>query len=168
MDSEFHRIKQLPPYVFESVNKIKAKYRAEGNDIIDLGMGNPDMPTPEHIRQKLIDTVNKPKTNRYSASKGITGLLKAQASYYQRRFGVKLKPETEIVATLGSKEGFANIAQAITAPGDVILAPNPTYPIHQFGFIISGAKFNKSTILDCSSESRLVLSINAGSPNVLQ
>tara|TARA_Y100000590_G_scaffold468225_1_gene650107 strand:+ start:35021 stop:36199 length:1179 start_codon:yes stop_codon:yes gene_type:complete len=140
MDSEFHRIKQLPPYVFESVNKIKAKYRAEGNDIIDLGMGNPDMPTPEHIRQKLIDTVNKPKTNRYSASKGITGLLKAQASYYQRRFGVKLKPETEIVATLGSKEGFANIAQAITAPGDVILAPNPTYPIHQFGFIISGAK----------------------------
>lgn len=140
MDSEFHRIKQLPPYVFESVNKLKAKYRSEGNDIIDLGMGNPDMPTPEYIRQKLIETVNKPKTNRYSASKGISGLLKAQAAYYERRFGVKLKPETEIVATLGSKEGFANIAQAITAPGDVILAPNPTYPIHQFGFIISGAK----------------------------
>ena len=138
MSSEFHRIKQLPPYVFESVNKLKAKYRSNGDDIIDLGMGNPDMPTPIHIRNKLIETINKPKTNRYSASKGITGLLKAQAAYYERRFGVKLKPESEIVATLGSKEGFANIAQAITAPGDIILAPNPTYPIHQFGFIISG------------------------------
>lgn len=138
MSAEFHRIKQLPPYVFESVNKLKAKYRSNGDDIIDLGMGNPDMPTPIHIRNKLIETINKPKTNRYSASKGITGLLKAQAAYYERRFGVKLKPESEIVATLGSKEGFANIAQAITAPGDIILAPNPTYPIHQFGFIISG------------------------------
>jgi len=138
MSSEFHRIKQLPPYVFESVNKLKAKYRSNGDDIIDLGMGNPDMPTPIHIRNKLIETINKPKTNRYSASKGITGLLKAQATYYDRRFNVKLKPESEIVATLGSKEGFANIAQAITAPGDIILAPNPTYPIHQFGFIISG------------------------------
>lgn len=138
MSTEFHRIKQLPPYVFESVNKLKANYRARGDDIIDLGMGNPDMATPSHIRDKLIETVNKPKTNRYSASKGISGLLRAQAKYYARRFGVKLKPETEIVATLGSKEGFANIAQAITAPGDIILAPNPTYPIHQFGFIISG------------------------------
>ena len=138
MSAEFHRIKQLPPYVFESVNKLKAKYRSNGDDIIDLGMGNPDMPTPIHIRNKLIETINKPKTNRYSASKGITGLLKAQAAYYERRFSVKLKPESEIVATLGSKEGFANIAQAITAPGDIILAPNPTYPIHQFGFIISG------------------------------
>ncbi|MDG2187483.1 MAG: LL-diaminopimelate aminotransferase [Hyphomicrobiales bacterium] len=138
MSAEFHRIKQLPPYVFESVNKLKAKYRSNGDDIIDLGMGNPDMQTPLHIRDKLIETINKPKTNRYSASKGISGLLKAQAAYYDRRFGVKLKPESEIVATLGSKEGFANIAQAITAPGDIILAPNPTYPIHQFGFIISG------------------------------
>ena len=138
MSTEFHRIKQLPPYVFESVNKLKASYRADGDDIIDLGMGNPDMVTPNHIREKLIETVNKPKTNRYSASKGISGLLRAQAKYYERRFGVKLKPESEIVATLGSKEGFANIAQAITAPGDIILAPNPTYPIHQFGFIISG------------------------------
>ena len=126
MSTEFHRIKQLPPYVFESVNKLKASYRADGDDIIDLGMGNPDMVTPNHIREKLIETVNKPKTNRYSASKGISGLLRAQAKYYERRFGVKLKPESEIVATLGSKEGFANIAQAITAPGDIILAPNPT------------------------------------------
>ena len=138
MSTEFHRIKQLPPYVFESVNKLKASCRAAGDDIIDLGMGNPDMPTPIHIREKLIETINKPKTNRYSASKGIPGLLRAQAAYYERRFGVKLNPSTEIVATLGSKEGFANIAQAITAPGDIILAPNPTYPIHQFGFIISG------------------------------
>ncbi|MBT6222944.1 MAG: LL-diaminopimelate aminotransferase [Rhodobiaceae bacterium] len=138
MKEEFHRIKQLPPYVFEGVNQLKAKYRTKGDDIIDLGMGNPDMPTPNHITEKLIETVKKPKTNRYSASKGIIGLRKAQAAYYQRRFGVKLNPETEVVATLGSKEGFANIAQAITKPGDIILAPNPTYPIHQFGFIMSG------------------------------
>ena len=138
MKNEFHRIKRLPPYVFEEVNRVKAASRAQGADIIDLGMGNPDLPTPEHIREKLIETVNKPKTNRYSASRGIPGLRRAQAAYYERRFGVSLDPETEVVATLGSKEGFANLAQAITAPGDVILAPNPTYPIHQFGFIMSG------------------------------
>ena len=138
MKNEFHRIKRLPPYVFEEVNRVKAASRADGADIIDLGMGNPDLPTPEHIREKLIETVNKPKTNRYSASRGIPGLRRAQAAYYERRFGVSLDPETEVVATLGSKEGFANLAQAITAPGDVILAPNPTYPIHQFGFIMSG------------------------------
>src|SRR5262245_43910854 len=102
-------------------------------------MGNPDMPTPQHIVDKLVDTVSKPRTNRYSASKGIPGLRKAQAAYYARRFGVKLNPETQVVATLGSKEGFANMAQAISAPGDVILVPSPTYPIHEFGFIISGA-----------------------------
>ncbi len=138
MKNEFHRIKRLPPYVFEEVNRFKAAYRASGADIIDLGMGNPDLPTPAHICEKLIETVNKPKTNRYSASRGIPGLRRAQAAYYERRFGVTLDPEREIVATLGSKEGFANLAQAITAPGDVILAPNPTYPIHQFGFIMSG------------------------------
>ena len=97
------------------------------------------MPTPPHIIEKLVETVSKPRTNRYSASKGIPGLRRAQAAYYERRFGVKLDPETQIVATLGSKEGFANMAQAITAPGDVILVPNPTYPIHEFGFLISGA-----------------------------
>jgi len=138
MNRDFHRIKRLPPYVFEEVNRLKANWRAKGVDIIDLGMGNPDMPTPEHIREKLIETVNKPKTNRYSTSRGIPGLRRAQAAYYHRRFGVELDPETEIVATLGSKEGFANLAQAITAPGDVVLVPNPTYPIHQFGFIMSG------------------------------
>ena len=138
MKGDFHRIRRLPPYVFEEVNRLKAASRARGADIIDLGMGNPDLPTPEHIRLKLIETVNKPKTNRYSASRGIPGLRRAQAAYYQRRFGVGLDPDTEIVATLGSKEGFANLAQAITAPGDVVLVPNPTYPIHQFGFIMSG------------------------------
>ena len=139
MTEEFHRIKRLPPYVFAEVNRLKAAARARGADIIDLGMGNPDMPTPQHIVDKLIETINKPRTHRYSASKGIPGLRRAQAAYYERRFGVKLDPETEIVATLGSKEGFANMAQAITAPGDVVLVPNPTYPIHTFGFIISGA-----------------------------
>ena len=139
MTEEFHRIKRLPPYVFAEVNRLKAAARARGADIIDLGMGNPDMPTPQHIVDKLIETINKPRTHRYSASKGIPGLRRAQAAYYERRFGVKLDPETEIVATLGSKEGFANMAQAISAPGDVILAPNPSYPIHAFGFIIAGA-----------------------------
>ena len=138
MNNDFHRIKRLPPYVFEQVNKLKAEARARGDDIIDFGMGNPDMPTPEHIVAKLIETARDPRTNRYSASKGIQGLRKAQAAYYGRRFGVKLNPTSQVVATLGSKEGFANVAQAITAPGDVILVPNPTYPIHEFGFIMSG------------------------------
>jgi alanine-synthesizing transaminase len=136
---DFHRIKRLPPYVFAEVNRLKAAARARGADIIDLGMGNPDLPTPQHIIDKLVETVAKPRTHRYSASKGIPGLRRAQAAYYARRFGVKLDPETQVVATLGSKEGFANMAQAITAPGDVIIVPNPTYPIHEFGFLISGA-----------------------------
>lgn len=135
---DFHRIKRLPPYVFEEVNRLKAAARASGDDIIDFGMGNPDMPTPVHIVEKLVETVSKPRTNRYSTSRGIPGLRRAQAAYYENRFGVKLDPETQIVATLGSKEGFANMAQAITAPGDLVLVPNPTYPIHEFGFIISG------------------------------
>ncbi len=138
MSGEFHKIKRLPPYVFEQVNRLKAAARDNGADVVDFGMGNPDMPTPQHIVDKLIETVQKPRTHRYSASKGIPGLRRAQADYYGRRFGVKLNPDTQVVATLGSKEGFANMAQAITAPGDVILAPNPTYPIHEFGFIISG------------------------------
>ncbi|MEQ8822996.1 MAG: LL-diaminopimelate aminotransferase [Filomicrobium sp.] len=139
MIEEFHSIKRLPPYVFAEVNRLKADARAAGADIIDLGMGNPDLPTPQHIIDKLCETVTKPRAHRYSASKGIPGLRRAQAAYYERRFGVSLNPDTEVIATLGSKEGFANMAQAITAPGDVILVPNPTYPIHEFGFIISGA-----------------------------
>ena len=137
--TDFHKIKRLPPYVFEEVNRLKLAARSAGADIIDLGMGNPDLPTPQAIVDKLTEVVRDPSTHRYSASKGIRGLRKAQASYYQRRFGVKLDPESQIVATLGSKEGFANMAQAITAPGDVVLCPNPTYPIHAFGFILSGA-----------------------------
>ena len=125
MNTDFYRIKRLPPYIFEEVNRIKARLRAEGTDIIDFGMGNPDMPTPQPIIDKLIETVQKPRTTRYSASKGIPGLRKAMANYYDRRFGVKLDPDREVIATLGSKEGFANLAQAITAPGDVVICPNP-------------------------------------------
>lgn len=136
--ADFHRIKRLPPYVFEQVNKIKAAERAKGVDIVDLGMGNPDLPAPKHVIEKLVETAGKPRTDRYSASKGIGGLRRAQAHYYERRFGVKLNPDTQVVATLGSKEGFANMAQAITGPGDVVLVPNPSYPIHAFGFLMAG------------------------------
>ena len=135
---DFYRIRRLPPYVFEQVNRAKARARNSGEDIIDLGMGNPDLPAPAHVVEKLKETVGKPRTDRYSASKGIPGLRRAQAAYYARRFGVKLNPETQIVSTLGSKEGFANVAQAITAPGDMIVVPNPTYPIHVFGFLMAG------------------------------
>jgi len=135
---EFHKVRRLPPYVFEQVNRLKASARAGGADIIDLGMGNPDLPTPKSIVDKLCDVVRDPRTHRYSSSRGIPGLRRAQSNYYARRFGVNLNPDTQIVATLGSKEGFANMAQAITAPGDVVLCPNPTYPIHAFGFIMSG------------------------------
>ena len=137
-NQEFYRIQRLPPYVFAEVNAVKYKLRNEGRDIIDLGMGNPDQPTPPHIVQKLVETVQKPRTHGYSASKGIAGLRRAMAGYYGRRFGVELDPEREVVATIGSKEGFANLAQAITAPGDIILSPDPAYPIHAYGFIIAG------------------------------
>ena len=139
MPEEFHRIRRLPPYVFAEVNQAKARARAAGEDIIDLGMGNPDGPTPPHIVAKLVEAVQDPRTHRYSTSKGIPGLRRALAGYYYRRFGVGLDPESEIIATLGSKEGLANLAAAITSPGDTILVPNPSYPIHQFGFIIAGA-----------------------------
>ena len=138
MNTDFHRIKRLPPYVFEQVNRAKAAARARGADIVDLGMGNPDLAAPAHVIAKLVETAGKPRTDRYSASKGITGLRRAQANYYERRFGVKLNPDTQVVATLGSKEGFANMAQAITGPGDVVLVPNPSYPIHAFGFLMAG------------------------------
>jgi len=139
MQVDFHRIRRLPPYIFEEVNRLKAQARARGEDIIDFGMGNPDMPTPKHIVDKLVETARDPRSNRYSASRGIKGLRKAHVSYYHRRFGVALDPDTEVIAALGSKEGFANLAQAITAPGDVVLVPNPAYPIHSFGFILAGA-----------------------------
>ncbi len=138
MKKEFHRISRLPAYVFAETNKLKAEFREDGNDIIDFGMGNPDLNTEKFIVEKLIETAKKPKTHRYSVSKGIKGLRKAQAEYYRNRFSVNLDPETEVIATLGSKEGLANLAMAITDPGDVILVPNPSYPIHPYGFIIAG------------------------------
>jgi alanine-synthesizing transaminase len=139
MTDEFYRIQRLPPYVFAEVNAMKAAARARGEDIVDLGMGNPDGAPPKHVIDKLAEVAAKPTAHRYSASKGIPGLRKAQAAYYQRRFGVELDPDREVIVTLGSKEGLANLAQAITAPGDVVLTPNPSYPIHHFGFIIAGA-----------------------------
>ena len=138
MQPDFHKIRRLPPYVFEEVNKLKARLRAQGVDIIDFGMGNPDMPTPAHIVEKLVETARDPKSGRYSASKGIPGLRRAMAGYYARRFGVLLDPDSEVIATMGSKEGFANLAQALTAPGDTVICPNPAYPIHAYGFIMAG------------------------------
>jgi alanine-synthesizing transaminase len=139
MHTDFYRIERLPPYVFAEVNGMRAAMRAEGRDVIDLGMGNPDSPPPPHVIAKLAEVAAKPDAHGYSASKGIPGLRKAKAAYYQRRFGVEIDTDHEVIVTLGSKEGLANLAQAITAPGDVILAPNPSYPIHSFGFIIAGA-----------------------------
>ena len=139
MNEDFYRIRRLPPYVFAEVNAMKAAARARGEDVIDLGMGNPDGAPPAHVIEKLCEVARNPRAHRYSASKGIAGLRKAQSAYYARRFGVDVDPDSEVVVTLGSKEGLANLAQAITAPGDVVLAPNPSYPIHTFGFIIAGA-----------------------------
>ncbi|MGN6375319.1 MAG: LL-diaminopimelate aminotransferase [Sphingomonas sp.] len=139
MSDEFYRIRRLPPYVIAEVNGMRAAARAAGEDIIDLGMGNPDLPPPQHVIDKLCEVARKPDAHGYSQSKGIPGLRRAQANYYGRRFGVDLDPESEVVVTMGSKEGLASLATAITAPGDVVLAPNPSYPIHTFGFIIAGA-----------------------------
>ena len=139
MSEEFYRMKRLPPYVIAEVNAMRAAARAAGEDVIDLGMGNPDLPPPPHVIAKLVEVAQKPDAHGYSQSKGIPGLRRAQANYYGRRFGVDLDPETEVIVTMGSKEGLASLATAITEPGDVVLAPNPSYPIHTFGFIIAGA-----------------------------
>ncbi len=140
MQEDFYRIGRLPPYVFAEVNKIKSAARAAGHDIIDFGMGNPDSQPPQHVIDKLRETLKDPKVHRYSLSRGIHGLRKAQAAYYARRFGVELNPDTEIVVTIGSKEGLANLAQAITGPGDRFVVPDPSYPIHVWGFVIAGAE----------------------------
>tara|TARA_B100001248_G_scaffold262286_1_gene257307 strand:+ start:2365 stop:3540 length:1176 start_codon:yes stop_codon:yes gene_type:complete len=139
MKTKFERVSLLPPYVFSEINNIKAKERLKGRDIIDMGMGNPDSSTPKHIVSKLISTIKNPKTHRYSISRGIDGLRKAQREYYLRRFNVNLNKEKEIVVTLGSKEGLANLASAITSKGDLVLVPDPSYPIHPYGFLIAGA-----------------------------
>ncbi|MEL7190406.1 MAG: LL-diaminopimelate aminotransferase [Pseudomonadota bacterium] len=139
MNDQFYRMKRLPPYVIAEVNAMRHAARKGGDDIIDLGMGNPDQPPPQHVIDKLCEVAAKPDAHGYSQSKGIPGLRRAQANYYERRFNVDLDPETEVVVTMGSKEGLASLATAITAPGDCVLAPNPSYPIHTFGFIIAGA-----------------------------
>lgn len=168
--NDFYRIRRLPPYLFAEVNVMKAEARARGEDIIDFGMGNPDLPTPEHIVHKLVETVADPRTHRYSQSQGICGLRKAVAAYYDRRFGVGIDPASEAVVTLGSKEGLANLAQAITAPGDVVLVPNPSYPIHPYGFIIAGAVVRHMPVdpeFDFMTELERAVRHNVPSPAVL-
>ena len=135
---EFHRIKRLPPYVFNIVGEMKFEARRRGEDIIDLGMGNPDQATPPHIVEKLIEASANPKNHRYSASKGIYKLRLAITDWYKRRYNVDLDPESEAVATIGSKEGLAHLALAVIGPGDVVFVPNPTYPIHSYSVIIAG------------------------------
>lgn len=139
MDDQFQRIQRLPPYVFNIIGELKQQARAAGEDIIDFGMGNPDQPTPAHIVDKLVETAQRGDTHRYSQSKGIPRLRKAICDWYQRRYDVTLDPATEAIVTLGSKEGLAHLALATTGPGDAILVPNPSYPIHPYGFVISGA-----------------------------
>ncbi len=134
---EFYRIKRLPPYVFAIVNDLKSKARARGEDIIDLGMGNPDQETPKHIVDKLVEAARNPRNHRYSASKGITRLRKAVTTWYRTRYGVELDPETEAIATIGAKEGMAHLALAVLQPGDGALVPNPTYPIHSYSVVIA-------------------------------
>ena len=136
---EFSRIQRLPPYVFAVVNELKHKARTQGEDIIDFGMGNPDQPTPKHIVKKLCEAAEKGVNHRYSLSKGIPGLRKELCNYYKRRFDVDLDPDTETIVTIGSKEGLSHLGLAMTRPGDTILVPNPTYPIHAYAFIIAGA-----------------------------
>jgi alanine-synthesizing transaminase len=139
VDHQFRRIERLPPYVFNIIGELKQQARAAGEDIIDFGMGNPDQPTPGHIVDKLVETARRGDTHGYSQSKGIPRLRKAICDWYQRRYGVSLDPTTEAIVTLGSKEGLAHLALATTGPGDAVLVPNPSYPIHPYGFVISGA-----------------------------
>ena len=135
---EFRRMKRLPPYVFAVVNELKMAARRRGEDIIDLGMGNPDLPTPPHIVEKLVEAARKPHNHRYSASRGITKLREAICEWYKRRYDVDLDPETEAVATIGAKEGLSHLVLAVIGPGDVVLVPSPTYPIHSYSVVIAG------------------------------
>ncbi len=138
-DIEFHRIRRLPPYVFNIVGELKIKARAAGRDVIDFGMGNPDLPTPQHIVDKLCEAAQRPDTHRYSASRGIPRLRRAITRWYGSKYGVDLDPEAEAIVTIGSKEGLAHLALATTGPGEAVLVPNPSYPIHPYGFVIAGA-----------------------------
>jgi len=139
MNDDFPRVKRLPAYVFAVTNELKAEARARGEDIIDFGMGNPDQPTPDHIVEKLVEAARRKDTHRYSTSRGIPRLRRAITNWYKKRFDVDLDSETEAIVTIGSKEGLANLAQAVVGNGDTVLVPNPAYPIHPYGFVIAGA-----------------------------
>jgi len=152
VDDQFRRIERLPPYVFNIIGDLKQQARAAGEDIIDFGMGNPDQPTPGHIVDKLVETARRGDTHGYSQSKGIPRLRKAICDWYQRRFDVSLDPSSEAIVTLGSKEGLAHLALATTGPGDAILVPNPSYPIHPYGFVISGADIRHVPMGDSEDE----------------
>lgn len=147
MDARFPRIERLPPYVFNVIGEMRQSARAAGEDVIDFSMGNPDQPTPDHIVKKLVETANREDTHRYSQSKGIPRLRRAMATWYKTRYNVNLDPETEVITTIGSKEGLAHLAMATLGPGDAVLVPNPAYPIHPYGFVIAGADIRHVPLL---------------------
>ncbi len=170
MDKEFNRVNKLPPYIFDEIQNLKLKARRENQDIIDFGMGNPDQPTPDHIVEKLRDSVLNPSTHRYSQSKGILRLRKSICDWYKRKFAVELDPETEAVVTMGSKEGLGHLALATLDRGDVVLVPNPSYPIHPFGFVIAGADIRHVPIgedIDFFSELDIAIKNSFPKPKVL-
>ena len=147
MDTRFPRIERLPPYVFNVIGEMRQKARMAGEDVIDFSMGNPDQPTPDHIVKKLVETANREDTHRYSQSKGIPRLRRAMANWYRTRYDVNLDPESEVITTIGSKEGLAHLAMATLGPGDAVLVPNPAYPIHPYGFVIAGADIRHVPLL---------------------
>lgn len=162
---DFPRIKRLPPYIFSITDDLKREARANGEDIIDFGMGNPDQPTPEHIVKKLVETVQRTDTHRYSQSKGIPRLRKAICDWYKKKFDVDLDPNSEAIVTLGSKEGIAHLAMAILGPGDAVLVPNPSYPVHPYGFVIADADVRHVPLIkDGNFFNELELAINNSWP----
>jgi len=170
MDKDFPRVNQLPPYVFDEIQTLKAAARKEGKDIIDFGMGNPDQATPEEIVEKLRESSLKPSTHRYSQSKGIPRLRKSICDWYQRKFDVTLDPESEAVVTMGSKEGLGHLALATLDKGDAVLVPNPSYPIHPYGFVIAGADIRHVPIgegIDFFAELELAVTNSFPKPKML-
>ena len=162
---DFPRIKRLPPYIFSITDDLKREARANGEDIIDFGMGNPDQPTPEHIVKKLVETVQRTDTHRYSQSKGIPRLRKAICDWYKKKFDVDLDPNSEAIVTLGSKEGIAHLAMAILGPGDAVLVPNPSYPVHPYGFVIADADVRHVPLIkDGNFFNELELAVNNSWP----
>ncbi|MDF1552164.1 MAG: aminotransferase class I/II-fold pyridoxal phosphate-dependent enzyme [Deferrisomatales bacterium] len=151
-ERNFHRIQRLPPYVFKAVDELKMQARHRGEDIIDLGMGNPDQPTPQPIIDKLVEAAQKPHNHRYSVSRGIYKLRLAITKWYERRFDVRLDPETEVVATMGAKEGLGHLVMATLAPGDVVFVPNPTYPIHSYSVVLADGDLRAIPLGDAGDE----------------